>query len=45
MPDQDEALHFARLVDVVAETVIGSPALKDRIGKLVPAKAAALLTI
>ena len=45
IPDQDEALHFARLVDVVAETVIGSPALKERIAKLVPDQAEALMTI
>ena len=39
LPDQDEALHFARLVDVVAETLVSSQGLQDRIGKLVPGSA------
>jgi hypothetical protein len=45
VPDQDEALHFARLVDVVAETLVGSDELLQRIGKLVPARAEALVKI
>ena len=45
MPDQDEALHFARLVEVVAETMVGSAGLRERIGKLVPAKAESLVMI
>lgn len=45
LPDQDEALHFARLVDVVGETMVGSADLNDRIAKLVPGRAGSLVMI